>query len=173
MKTTGISGRPPLQFNIALFNIYCNLHLPHEMMMKLFNMSRGSYFRYKKKYFTPIDYFEHRQPIIDEDLRKYQLKLFEKYAYKIVDTYSERVWRESDREDYKQECYLKILSELGIKPIKHFIAYCNACCEVVLKELVKQYCRDKKVLFYEDYYFDNGIKNKLDYVFSEGDEEDV
>lgn len=162
---TGVSGRPPKEFNIIFFNLFLNAKTPEQVMMKIFNLSRGTYYRYKKKLFKKVEFSEIP---INELLQQEQRQLFDKYAYKIVDNYSERLWAVNNKkEDFKQECLLRIWTELSTHAIKHFIATCNRICEEVLKETIYKMALEKrKILYYEDYYFENNDRNKLDKVLS-------
>ena len=164
----GISGRPSKKINIYVFNLYLNMNVPFSIMMKIFDMSRGTYFRYKARYYVKLEL--NKQPI-DDDLMKEQRPLFDKYAYKIVDRYSERLWSRSEVDDYKQECLLRIWCALIRQPIPRFIQYCNSVCEAVLRDTIMTMATKHKTLFYEDYYFDgNDSANRLEKYFSKEDE---
>ena len=163
---TKISGRPPKQFNIYVFNLMLNANSSENVMMKMFDMSRGTFYRYKKKYYVPVDF----KLEITESKANRQKQLFSKYAVSIATKYSLRLWKESGRDDFIQNSLTVMWELLHKRDVeKHFIAFCNRVCELVLKKTIEQMARDKKtLLYYEDYYFDdNSGQNALDSIMAE------
>lgn len=164
-------GRPEKLKNIDNFILMCNYYkngyISLKDIMQMFDIKyKSSFYRYYEKYFKEMDITAN---VSKEFTRDKLENIFNTYAYGYANKYAEKIY--NNREDFKQECLTRMWNALlNYDESISIRALFNNVCYRVLDDYFNEYWKDKKVVRYEEYQFDNGKSNKLDRYFSQDEE---
>ena len=161
-------GRPEKLKNILNFNLMCNYYktgyISLKGIMKMFDIKyKSSFYRYYEKYYKELKL---DTKVSKEFTREHLEEVFNKYAYGYAEKYANKIF--SKKEEYKQEALTRMwTSLLNYDESISIRALFNNICYNLLEKYFNDFLKEKKIIRYEDYAYEDSDRNKLDKYFSE------
>jgi len=161
-------GRPEKLKNINNFilmsNYYKAGYISLKSIMQMFDIKyKSSFYRYYEKYYKELKL---NAKVSKEFTREHLEEIFNKYAYGYAEKYAEKIY--SNRDDFKQEALTRMWGALlNYDETISIRALFNNICNNLLEEYFNNFWKEKNIIRYEDYAYEDSDKNKLDKYFSE------